>query len=273
MPASTVASSPLPQPLFLPLPGLTDNLADHATHWHKLKLDGNYAQVALGTGGPRVFKRAGHDWTDRFADLLPALRDIPCASALIDGEIVGDDSLDGFGTRQDAITAGGPFRHGAFDLLRLDGRDLTARNLTKRRAALETLLRRVPPMGAVALSPVIHGHADDALALICGKGREGMIAKQTDVPYRGGRSRDRLTIKSRRQGTFQIMGGQASTSRGRPFASLALACERDGALVYMGKVGIGFDQAALADLARRTAPLTHNDAPVKATRRKVAGVT
>lgn len=252
---------------------LTDDLADHATHWHELKLDGYRAQVALGAGGPRVFTRAGHDWTDRFADLIPALRDIPCASALIDGEIVAGAGLQGFGTLQDAIAAGGPFGYVAFDLLQLDGRDLTDQPLTERRAVLEGLLRPLPPMGAVALSPVIHGPADEALALICGNGGEGVIAKRTDAPYRGGRSRDWLKIKCRRQGTFRIVGWQASTSRGRPFASLALACDRDGGLAYMGKVGTGFDQDTMADLARRMEPLVRRDAPVKAPRREVAGMT
>ncbi|MFN3524487.1 MAG: DNA ligase D [Paracoccus sp. (in: a-proteobacteria)] len=263
----------LPRHQPVQLATLTEDLGDTATHWHELKLDGYRAQVALGADGPRIFTRAGHDWTHRFADLLPALRDVPCKSALLDGEIVAGAGLQGFGTLQDAIKAGGPLRYVAFDLLHLDGRDLTAWPLTKRRKALDKLFRPLPPMGALTLSPIIHGGADEALAMICGAGGEGVIAKRTDAPYRGGRSRDWLKIKCRRQGTFVIVGWQNSTSRGRPFASLAVAEQRDGGLAYMGKVGTGFDEDTMADLARRMAPLVRKAAPVDAPRREVAGVT
>ncbi|TJZ79872.1 DNA ligase D [Paracoccus hibiscisoli] len=252
---------------------LTEDLADAATHWHELKLDGYRAQVALGAGAPRIFTRAGHDWTDRFADLLPALRGVPCKSALLDGEVVAGAGLQGFGTLQEAIKAGGPFRYVAFDLLHRDGQDLTALPLAARRKALERLFRPLPPMGALTLSPIIHGAADEALAMICGAGGEGVIAKRTDAPYRGGRSRDWLKIKCRRQGEFRIVGWQKSTSRGRPFASLALAKQRDDGLVYVGKVGTGFDDETMADLARRMAPLARKTPPVDAPRREVAGVT
>lgn len=264
---------PLPRHQPVQLATLTEDLADAATHWHELKLDGYRAQVALGAGGPRIFTRAGHDWTDRFADLLPALRDVSCRSALLDGEIVAGAGLQGFGTLQDAIKAGGPFRYVAFDLLQRDGRDLTALPLTRRRKALETLFRPLPPMGALTLSPVIHGAADEALAMICGAGGEGVIAKRTDAPYRGGRSRDWLKIKCRRRGEFIVIGWQKSTSRGRPFASLAVAEQRDDGLAYMGKVGTGFDDDAMADLACHMAPLVRKTAPVDAPRREVSGVT
>ncbi|CAM3288687.1 DNA ligase D [Paracoccus nototheniae] len=263
----------LPRHQPVQLATLTEDLADAATHWHELKLDGYRAQVALGAGGPRIFTRAGHDWTDRFADLLPALRGVPCKSALLDGEIVAGAGLQGFGTLQDAIKAGGPFRYVAFDLLQLDGRDLMALPLTKRRTALEKLFRPLPPMGALTLSPVIHGPADEAFSMICGAGGEGLIAKRTDAAYRGGRSRDWLKIKCRRQGEFLIVGWQKSDSRGRPFASLVLAEQRAGGLVYLGKVGSGFDDEMMADLARRMAPLARKTAPVEAPRREVSGVT
>ncbi|TJZ91210.1 DNA ligase D [Paracoccus gahaiensis] len=263
----------LPRHQPVQLATLTDDLADAGAHWHELKLDGYRAQVALGQGGPRILTRGGHDWTDRFAELLPALRDLPCKAALLDGEIVAGGGLQGFGTLQDAIKAGGPFRYVAFDLLHLDGRDLTALPLTKRRKALEKLLRPLPPMGAVTLSPIIHGQADEAFAMICGMGGEGVIAKRVDAPYRGGRSRDWLKIKCRRRGEFLIVGWQASDRRGRPFASLAVADRQGEALAYLGKVGTGFDAEAMADLARRMAPLVRGTAPLKVPRREAAGVT
>lgn len=59
-------------------------------------------------------------------------------------------------------------------------------------------------MGAATWSRIIRDPADEAMALMCGN---GVIAERTDAPYRGGHSRDWLmTIKSRGQGTFRVVG-------------------------------------------------------------------
>src|SRR5690606_32743772 len=92
--------------------------------WHEVKFDGYRALVALGKGGPRIYTRNGHDWTDKFAELVPALDALPCDSALIDGEIVAGAGASGFGALQQAIRLGGPFRFYAFDLLERDGQKL-----------------------------------------------------------------------------------------------------------------------------------------------------
>lgn len=263
----------LPKAVTPQLATLTDDLADAGSHWHELKLDGYRAQVALGQGGPRIYTRSGLDWTDRFQDLLPAFDDLTCASALLDGEIVAGAGLQGFGTLQDAISAGGPFRFVAFDLLSLNGKDLRRDPLSRRRKALEDLCRKAVPMGALDLSPVIDGAADDALQLICDSGGEGLIAKRRDAPYHAGRSRDWLKIKCRRRAEFVIIGWQKSDSRARPFASLALAARKGGGYVYMGKVGTGFDEDTMARLAARMRPLTRKTAVADVPGREASGVT
>jgi len=96
---------------------LEDEVASGEKWWHELKFDGYRALVALGKGGPKIFTRNGHDWTDRFAGLLPAFGEIACDDALIDGEIVAGAGLQGFSNLQKAIKVGGPFRFYGFDLL------------------------------------------------------------------------------------------------------------------------------------------------------------
>ncbi|MGP9805412.1 DNA ligase D [Paracoccus sp. NSM] len=260
-----------PRPVAPQLATLADEAPSGGDHWHELKLDGYRAQVAVGAGGTRIFTRAGHDWSDRFAELLPAFDDLACKSALIDGEIVAGAGLSGFGALQDAIGAGGPFRFVGFDLLHLDGRDLGGKPLRQRRAALETLFNPLPPMGPLPLSPVIEGPVDEALDLICRQGGEGLIAKRHDAPYRGGRGRDWLKIKCRRRGEYVVVGWQPSDSPARPFASLLLAARKGEDWRYMGKVGSGFDGTAMADLADRMRPLARKTAPLAAPRPETAG--
>jgi bifunctional non-homologous end joining protein LigD len=109
--------------------------------WHELKFDGYRALVALGQGGPRIYTRNGHDWTDRFASLAGGFDTLDCRSALIDGEIVSGAGVHGFSALQDAIKAGGPFTFHAFDLLERDGADLAAEPLGTRRRGARARLR------------------------------------------------------------------------------------------------------------------------------------
>ncbi len=263
----------LPGHLAPELATLTDDLADPGTHWHELKLDGYRALIALGKGGPLAFTRNGHDWSDRFASLLPGFADLDCDSALIDGEIVAGAGLQGFSALQDAIKAGGPFGYVAFDLLSLNGQDLRKQPLTTRRKRLESLFRTVPRMGALDLSSVIEGDPQDAFAMVCATHGEGLIAKRRDSPYRGGRATDWLKIKCRRRAEFVIVGWMKSDAAGRPFASLALAAREAGDLRYVGKVGTGFDEDTMTELAALLRTLTRRSAPVAAPKSEVSGVT
>lgn len=230
--------------------------------WHELKLDGYRAMVAIGKGGARVFTRNGHDWSDRFAPLVPAVEDLPAQSALIDGEILAGAGLHGFAALKSAISAGGPFRFYAFDLLHLDGKDLTRDPLTARRKALDRLFAQVPPLGLLQLSPFAEGDLDEVWEAVCNAGGEGLVAKLRDAPYRSGRGTAWLKIKCDKGDEFVICGFQRSDKRGRAFASLLLATQEEGGLVYRGKVGTGFDAATQDELAARMKPLAQRSMPL-----------
>lgn len=240
--------------------------------WHEVKFDGYRALLALGKDGPRVFTRNGKDWTDRFESLLPAFEDIACDAALIDAEIVAGAGLQGFSNLQKAITAGGPFRFYAFDLLSRDGQDMTDQPLTDRRAALDKLFSPLPPLGPAQLSPMIRENAQDAFATICEAGGEGLIAKRMDAPYRGTRTKAWFKIKCERRDEFVILGWQESDKRGRPFASLALGAAESDGWVYVGKVGTGFDADQMEALASAMKPLARQTPPANLPASEARGV-
>lgn len=252
---------------------LSDTLPKGDDWWHELKFDGYRALVALGRSGTRVHTRSGQDWSDRFAPLLNAFDDVACDAALIDGEIVAGAGTGGFGALQQAIKAGGPFAFHAFDLLHLDGDDLAPLPLADRRERLERLFRPLPPLGPVALSPILGGDPAKALATICGAGGEGLIAKCRDAPYRGARTKGWLKVKCQRRDDFLVIGWTRSRSRGRPFASLLLASEQGGGLSYAGKVGTGFDGETMADLAETLRTLATGRPPLDVPRAEAEGAT
>ena len=80
-------------------------------------------------GAARLITRSGLDWTHRYGDLGAAFAALPCREAVIDGEIVVLDArgVSRFAALQDALSrgAGNELVFYAFDLLHLDGWDLT----------------------------------------------------------------------------------------------------------------------------------------------------
>ncbi|WP_136637388.1 DNA ligase D [Pseudooceanicola onchidii] len=263
------------QPKFKPvqLATLSDEVQPTDKWWHELKFDGYRALISLGRSGTRIFTRNGHDWSDRFASLLPAFDDLKCGSALIDGEIIAGAGLQGFSALQSAIKSGGPYQFFAFDLLELDGQSATAKPLDERRALLEPLLGDVPPLGQIQLSPVISSDPQDAFANICRAGGEGLIAKRIDAPYRGGRSRNWLKIKCEKRDEFVILGWQKSDKAGRPFASLALGTLGAADFDYLGKVGTGFDDDTMDAIRTALGKLKEHAPPANVSKDEAHSVT
>ncbi|APX90433.1 DNA ligase D [Brevirhabdus pacifica] len=234
---------------------LRDTVPEGDGWWHELKLDGYRGQAAIGKGGVRIWTRSGQDWTDRFAELVPWFERLDCASALIDGEIIAGAGHSGFGALQTALKHGGPLAFQAFDLLELDGKTLTDLPLRDRREMLDGLLSGLPARAALASTTVIEGEGTAMLDAICQAGGEGLVAKRTDSPYRAGRSRSWIKVKCDKRAEFVIVGYQQSDKRGRPFSSLLLGTYERGKLHYRGKVGTGFSDEGMAELAAAMAPL------------------
>lgn len=224
---------------------LSVDVPEGAGWWHEVKLDGYRGQVSIGRDGVRVFSRSGADWTGKFAPVAAAAEGLPCDAALIDGEVLAESG--DFSALQKALKARGALVFYAFDLLALDGRDLTGKPLAKRREALERLFEAVPGPGVLRLSPVLR----DGPKLwrdVCAAGGEGIVSKRGDQPSRPGRGTDWIKVKCGRRAEFVVLGWQPSDSAGRPFASLFLGSVEGGRIVYRGKVGTGFDEADFAEL-------------------------
>src|SRR5690606_22594038 len=114
---------------------------------HEIKFDGYRLQARLDGGKVALLTRGGLDWTDRFGKAVPkALAALPASQALIDGELVVEASggASDFSALQADLSAGRTDRFAfyAFDLLHLDGQDLTGATLVERKAVLARLLNK-----------------------------------------------------------------------------------------------------------------------------------
>ena len=227
----------------------------------ELKYDGYRTLIAVTGGKARVFTRSGQDWTKKFPGIAEAAAKLDTNGTLIDGEIVAfdDKGRTDFSSLQAAIKAGGEgLTCFCFDLIEVDGKDISQSPLVERKERLEALLGE--GSAPLIFSTHIEGHADQVLEQICAAGEEGIVVKRSDEPYSSGRGRSWLKVKCTRRQEFVIGGVSKSDKPNRPFASLLIGVMEEGRLVYRGRVG-SFEGKGLDDLApeiekrlRKTSP-------------------
>ncbi len=246
---------------------------------HEIKFDGYRALLAVQGGKVVVYTRTGLDWTDKFAPLVEHVAALNLPSALIDGEIVayGKDGNPDFSALQAILKRGHgsqthttPLSFHAFDLLELGGEDLSQLTNIERKERLEALLAGAAP--PIHVADHVIGAGDKLLSAICGSGQEGIISKRIDGRYVGKRSRNWLKVKCVLRQEFVVIGWKKSNTKARPFASLLLAQNESGRLVYKGKVGTGFDSAMLDELAAQMAKLVWEKPPSEVPREDLQGV-
>ena len=248
---------------------LVDNVPAGAGWLHEIKYDGYRTLIAVANGQARVHTRSGLDWTEKFAGVAAAAAALPVKSALVDGEIVAfKDGRPDFSTLKDAISTGGAMTCFAFDLLQLDGEDLTGLTTVERKERL----RGVVPVDDQRLQFAEHvlGPGEPLFARMCAEGLEGVVSKRADAPYRGGRAKAWLKAKCTRRQEFVIVGWTPS-DKARGFRALLLGVNGPDGFVYAGKVGTGFDAATMADLLARMTKIEREAPTVAAPRAAVRG--
>lgn len=211
---------------------------------HELKFDGYRMLCHIEHGKVRFVSRNGKDWTQKFPNLTLAVKALTCESAVIDGEVVifERDGLPSFQRLQHAIGSGGNTRFSfvAFDLMYLDGFDLTRAALLDRKRALQSLLESVPTPGPLRYSDHVEGNGELFFSHACKSGIEGIVSKLRTSHYNSERNRNWLKVKCNKRQEFVVAGYLPSTKGLPGFGSLILGVYEAGQLIYAGRVGTGF---------------------------------
>jgi bifunctional non-homologous end joining protein LigD len=216
-----------------------------AAGWvHELKLDGYRIQVRKDEARVRLLTRTGLDWTHRMRPIAQQIKEIPAASAILDGEVVvlGEYGLSSFADLQSAFQEGArkPLTYFAFDLLHLDRHNLRGLPLVDRKALLAQLLKSVD--GDVRFSEHLEADGEIVLRKACELGAEGIISKRAASPYVSGRGGDWIKLKCLQEQEF-VVGGFTEPSNGsHGIGALLLGYYDAGKLVYAGRTGTGFTQ-------------------------------
>lgn len=254
-------------------PGLVRSLADGT--WAEIKWDGIRAVGTWRDGRLTLRARSGNDITARYPELTAdGAPHLPAREAVVDGEIVAFDERGhpSFARLQNRmhLTKGRdierevvrtPVVYMLFDLMHLDGQDLTRVPLRHRRELLERL---ASDLDAPVRVPPVFDDLDAALEMSRQHDLEGVVAKDPDSSYRPGRrSSSWLKLKNTRTQEVVIVGIRPGRGgRSGTIGSLLLAVHDDGSLRYVGKVGTGFTDRMLRDLDARLQPLRTPKAPL-----------
>ena len=263
----------LKPPPFRPvqLAKLVDKVPTGDRWLHEMKYDGYRLELAVGDGEARAYTRSGLDWSDRFDCIVEQAARLDVRSALIDGEAVVMDAAgrSSFQALQGALK-GAPdtIDYFAFDLLELNGDDLTSLPLVERKAKLREILPEGDPR--IRYSDHIEGNGEKLLHSFCDAGLEGVISKLATAKYVGSRSGGWLKTKCIKRQEFVVVGWTPS-DKSRAFRSLVLGVHDQGELRYAGKVGTGFTMDEILRLMERMKPLEQKDPTVKAPRAEVRG--
>src|SRR5258708_19313333 len=156
---------------------------------YEIKIDGFRALALRGSSEARLLARNEKDLGGKFTELMDSIAALEVRDAIIDGEIValdnrGDSSfqlLQGFERGEQRP----PIFYYAFDLLRLNGKDLTNLPVEERKAKLEKLLQEPP--GVIRYSASIENAGEDLLEHARELGVEGLIGKRVGSRYKPGK--------------------------------------------------------------------------------------
>ena len=219
---------------------------------------------SIDDGRVQLLTRTGLDWTAKYPSAAMALVNLNVKTAYLDGELCGVDEsgLPSFAQTQAATDgeSGARLVYFAFDLLHLDGRDVSSLPLIERKALLEPLTADKPGLQ-------FNGHETGDGELIlkhAGKlGFEGVLSKTIDAPYAPGNRGLWRKAKWLNRQEFVVVGwSDPEGSRPHLGALLLGYYTDDGKLIYAGRVGTGMPVRVLAELRRRLDPLARKTSPL-----------
>lgn len=225
------------------------------------KWDGYRSVCFLKNGQARFVSRNQIEMAPQYPELANIARHVRAKEAILDGEICALDAR-GIPRFQMLQRKGGaqrpPIVYFVFDLLYVDGYDLTACTVVERKAKLAEILQ---PSNVIKLSEHIEGEGEAFFREIEKFHLEGMMAKRADSKYVQKRSSDWLKIKTVMRQEV-VIGGYTQPRGGRShFGSLVCGLYRGDELHYVAHTGGGFNEKLLASIYKLMQPLKIDKSP------------
>ena len=172
--------------------------------------------------------------------IVDAINKLPVKDLILDGEVTW---------------SGGKVAYHVFDLMWVDGRDMTKLPLDERQLLLRKLPLRAPLHHVVLI--------DDAepWERAQKEGWEGVIAKRRDSIYEHRRSRHWLKMKCELSRDFVVGGFTDPQGKRVGLGALLVGYVEGKDFVFAGKIGTGFDTKLLLDLRAKLDRLEIPESP------------
>jgi bifunctional non-homologous end joining protein LigD len=266
-------------PRIEPMKAVTGDLPLSDEGWaYEVKWDGMRVVAGVDPADAeqplQLWTTRGHDAVNRFPELVGLPEAVAPHAAVLDGEVVAfNKGRPDFGHLQHRmhltkpaeiarVAATIPVRYMIFDLLHLDGHDLTPLTYLERRK----LLADVVEPGDSWLVPAHHiGGGADLLEAAQRQHLEGIMAKRVDSRYLPGKRNPAWRkVKVRPQQELVIGGWHPGEgNRSGQLGSLLVGYYDPGGgeLRYAGKVGTGFSTSELRRLGGLLDELATDECP------------
>ncbi len=252
--------APMPKDLAPMLATLVDKPFDKAGWSYEIKWDGYRALGYLKKGKVELRSRNNKSF-EKYYPVYDALK-AWAIDAVVDGELVvlNEKGESNFNKLQNwRSEADGSLIYYVFDLLWLDGRDLTGLPLSERRALLQSV---VPAEGTIRYSESFETSGTEFFAKAQQLGLEGIMAKKTDSFYTPGiRTKEWLKIKTSSRQEVVIGGYTRNEGTAKLFSSLLVGVFEKGQLQYTGKIGTGFTEEMQKEMMKQFKPLVQKASP------------
>jgi bifunctional non-homologous end joining protein LigD len=218
---------------------------------YEIKYDG-FRTLALKSGKDvQLFSRNEKSFNLKFPEVARAVAKLKVKEAIIDGEIVAveESGKSSFQLLQayDLGEVAPTILFYAFDLLRLNGKDLRREPLQVRKAHLEKILKGAPD--CIRYSESMEADVHDLLEQARKLGLEGLIGKKKNSLYETGlRTGSWIKLKISFEQEF-VIGGYTNPQGSRKFfGSILVGYYEAGKFLFAGKVGTGFNEKSLRAL-------------------------
>ena len=248
------------------LANTTEKSFDNPEWLFENKYDGYRAVAVINPENVQLFSRNKISFNANFKPIAEELKKINHA-VVLDGEIVVENSKgrSDFQLLQNYITSGiGELKYYVFDIMSIDGNDITHLSLLERKELLRLLLKK-EKLTNILYSRHTVGEGNKLYqATVKNKG-EGIMAKKMHSVYAyGQRSSDWLKIKISQQEEALVIG-ITNPKKSRKYFGALLLGQYDGKdLKYIGKCGTGFKEEALKGLYGTFQPYFTATSPLSA---------
>lgn len=253
----------MPGPVKPMLATLVDKPFESNDWLFEIKWDGYRALAYADAEKVELISRNKKPFTDKYGTVKAALEELGIR-AVLDGEIVAVDEkgLANFQLLQNWQNNGAALQFFVFDVLWLDGYDVTGLPLIERKRLLKEV---IPADNAVIkYSDHVESNGKDFFEVAVAQGLEGVMAKRKDSIYvPDNRTEDWLKVKVVRRQEVIICGFTQPRNSRKFFGALLLGVYQEGELIYVGHTGSGFNTKSLGDIYKQLQPLVIDDCPFK----------